>query len=316
MAERGARARDLAVVVVNYGSHEIVERNLRRTLEGDSVGHVVVVDNLSTTTERARIAAVCDANGWDLIAQPDNDGFGGGNNVGAAHAIERGAREILFINPDAYLEPGGARRLQEQVRADPMLQLSPEVVRPGGAIYAAEMHLHLRFGESRSARRTAPEAPADSLRTWVSGACFMMSAELWETVGGFDDDYFLYWEDVDLSRRVELAGGRVRSDPAVQAVHDEGATHRATEAVRVKSPIYYFYNCRNRLVYATKMLSPAESRRWLWLTPYASYRILLQGGRRQFVHPRLNLIPAIRGSWSGVRYWWARRRRDGRQKRP
>jgi glycosyltransferase involved in cell wall biosynthesis len=124
---------------------------------------------------------------------------------------------------------------------------------------------------------------------------------MWQRIGGFDDDYFLYWEDVDLSRRVVNAGGSVRADGTLHAVHDEGSTHRHADAGPAKSPTYYYYNARNRLLYAAKHLPASDQRRWLRTTPLASYRILLQGGRRQFVRPLRSFWPALKGSWHGIR---------------
>lgn len=291
----------LAVLVVNYGSHEIVESNLARSLTSAFTGQVIVVDNYSSDAERIAIEDVCERHGWDLLALPRNEGFGGGNNRAAARAIARGATELLLINPDAWLELDTICALQDQVRDDRMLQIAPTVLRPDGSLYTAAVDLHLDIGEMRSARRRPPDTKPDQIHTWVSGACFAISTELWERVGGFDEDYFLYWEDADLSRRVVQVGGTVRADDALQAVHDEGATHRGSSSQRVKSPTYYYYNARNRLLYAAKHLSPTDRRRWVFTTLRATYRILLQGGRRQFIHPSRNLWPASRGSWDGFR---------------
>lgn len=293
----------LAVLVVNFGSHDVVEVNLSRSLGEGFPGQVVVVDNFSTEHERERITAVCRARGWTLLALPTNEGFGGGNNRAAELAIRRGATELLLVNPDAWLSIETIRRLHEQVRADRDLQLAPVVLRPDGSLYTAEVDLHLDLGEMRSSRRRPQDADLDQIHTWVSGACFMMSVDLWERLGGFDEDYFLYWEDVDLSRRVVQSGGTVRADAALSAVHDEGTTHRAHTDTRAKSPTYYYFNTRNRLLYAAKFLPGEDSRRWLRRTPKASYRILLQGGKRQFVHPMRTFWPALRGSLDGVRLW-------------
>lgn len=293
----------LAVLVVNFGSHEVVEANLTRSLGHGFPGQVVVVDNFSTEQERDAISEVCARHGWTLLALPANEGFGGGNNRGAQVAIDRGATELLLVNPDAWLSEETIRRLHEQVRADRGLQLAPVVLRPDGSLYTAEVDLHLGLGEMRSTNRRPSDADPGRIHTWVSGACFMMSTELWRRLGGFDEDYFLYWEDVDLSRRVVQLGGSVRADPSLFAVHDEGTTHRAEGERRAKSPIYYYYNSRNRLLYAAKLLPRDDGRRWMRQTLRASYRILLQGGRRQFVNPRRTIWPALRGSLDGMRLW-------------
>ena len=295
----------VAVLVVNYGSHEVVEANLVRSLGEDFPGQVIVVDNFSSAAEREEIEEVCAGYGWTLVPLPTNEGFGGGNNRGAELAIARGATELLLLNPDAWLTRATIHRMQEQVRADPLLQLAPTVLRPDGRLYSAEVDLHLERGEMRATSRRPADADPGLIHTWVSGACCMLSADLWQRLGGFDEEYFLYWEDVDLSRRVVLAGGTVRVDPELTAVHDEGTTHRVASEERAKSPIYYYYNTRNRLLYAAKFLPRPTGRLWVRATPRVSYRILLQGGRRQFARPRRSLWPAITGSLAGIRIWRA-----------
>lgn len=295
----------LAVIVVNYGSHELVAENLAASVGPAFPGQVIVVDNFSSAEESKAVADLCEREGWSLLALPENEGFGGANNRAAALAAQRGATELLLLNPDASIGLAGIRALQSQVKADPLLQLAPLVLRPDGSLFSGEVDLHLHEGEMRSRRRRPDGADPNQIHTWVSGACFMMSVQLWETVGGFDEDYFLYWEDVDLSRRVVEAGGTVRADASVTAVHNEGGTHRGKATGRAKSATYYYYNARNRLVYATKHLGLEDARRWVKLTPRASYRILLQGGRRQFIHPLRTFWPALRGSLSGLREWRA-----------
>lgn len=129
----------------------------------------------------------------------------------------------------------------------------------------------------------------------------MVHLDLWRRVGGFDPDYFLYWEDVDLCRRVVEAGGRVSVDETAVVTHAEGGTHGHTGSARTKSPIYYYYNIRNRMLYAAKHLPPAGRRRWALTSPWVAYQVLLQGGRRQFAHPRKSLWPALRGVLDGLR---------------
>lgn len=293
----------LAVLVVNYGTHRLVEQNLVHTLGPGFAGRVVVVDNLTDAAERAAVTEVCERHGWDLLPMPGNEGFGGGMNRAAAHALEHGARELLLLNPDAWLERGSVARLHEQVAADRALLLAPRVERPDGRLYSDANDLYLDRGWTLWTHLRPEDAPDDRIHTWVSGACLALSAELWRACGGFDEDYFLYWEDVDLSRRVVEAGGRVRVDPDVVAVHDEGSSQRDGEAASgLKSPTYFYYNARNRLVYAAKHLSADDRRRWVRATPRLAYELAKQGGRRQFKRPQDNLVPVVRGSWHGLRY--------------
>lgn len=296
----GGALADVAVVVVNYGSSLLVERNLSESLGSNFPGDVVVVDSWSTARERRTISDLCSRRGWRLVAPAGNPGFGGGCNLGAAKA-RKGTRVLIMLNPDARIALEDLAALAAVVRAGPKILAAPLVLRPDGRVYSSITDLHLDRGEMRARDSRPPDLDPELVHEWISGACFGISAELWEMVSGFDEDYFLYWEDVDLCRRVTLAGGEIVFAPDLRAVHDEGGTHGRTPDERTKSPVYYYYNIRNRLLYAQRHLEPRLRRRWVITSPRAAYHVLLQGGKRQLVHGRRTWLPALRGLADGVR---------------
>lgn len=288
----------MAVLVVNYGSHHLIETNLGRTdLPGGCA--VIVVDNFTTIEERTSVGALCDDRGWHLIPSDENLGFGRGMNAAAEGARQIGAKVILLLNPDAHLEGDAALTLRDRVIEQPLTLISPLVLRDDGRHFSSLMELDLDGGSLRRVvhgRRYARSA------LWVSGACVATSLTLWDRVGGFDDDYFLYWEDIDLSWRVAQAGGRVWVDDSARAIHTPGGTQRSEQSARTKSPVYYFYNTRNRLVFAAKHLAPNIQRKWWRSSAHAGYEILSRGGRRQFLNPSRSIVPAVSGTLAGRRF--------------
>jgi N-acetylglucosaminyl-diphospho-decaprenol L-rhamnosyltransferase len=295
-----ATSAPFTVVVVNYGSHDLLRTTLTATLATDPAARAVVVDNLSTASERAALRALADEQGWAVELPAANLGFGGGMNVGVARAIAEGATRVLLLNPDAVVRPGGLAALGAALDADPMTMAAPVVLRPDGTPYAAgTTDLSLRDGTMRSTRRRPPGSTTPVLE-WLSGACLALTADLWAAVGGFDERYFLYWEDVDLSLRVQRAGGSLTVVDDAQAVHDEGATHDDATASRAKSATYYYFNIRNRLLFAALHLDAAHVRRWVLTAPRAAWAVLLQGGRRQLVAGLSPWRSAVRGTWDGL----------------
>lgn len=274
-----------AVVVVSYGSAALLEQNLVPSAAGAS-GPVVVVDNLTDGDERRRVTALADAHGWVVVLPDRNLGFGAGANRGVAEAFARGADVVVLLNPDARITPQHREVLVRAVRARPMVLAAPRVERPDGRPWMADvLSLDLRTGRMRTAaERRADPAPPWAL-PWVSGACVAVTAELWERTGGFSDDYFLYWEDVDLSARVAAAGGAVQVVPDAVAVHDEGATHPDRTSGRAKSATYYYFNVRNRMVFARRWLRAADRVRWHLHALPAARAVVLQGGRAQLLRP-------------------------------
>lgn len=130
----------------------------------------------------------------------------------------------------------------------------------------------------------------------------MINDAAWTSVDGFDEEYFLYWEDVDFSLRIEDAGGRLVLVEQAKAVHDEGGTQGIGDPdMHAKSPLYYYYNIRNRMLLAQKLFDRETVRRWDAGSVSAAREVLLRGGRRQLLRP-----------WRPLRAVW-RGWRDGRR---
>ncbi|MDO5697694.1 MAG: glycosyltransferase [Dermatophilus congolensis] len=296
------RDRRVGIVVVNYGSSDLLASNLAR-VASEAAAHpdlpepvVVVVDNPTDETERAAVRELCQRHGWILETPPTNIGFGAGANLGATAALEAGAGILLMLNPDAYVDARSLARLADVVTAEPMTLAAPVITTSTGEVWFDGAGVETATGAMTGSDRMHEPG----VEPWLTGACLAASAHLWTTVGGFDDDYFLYWEDVDLSRRVREAGGALRVVADASAVHDEGGTQGLDQRSRAKSQTYYYYNIRNRMLYAAKFLTPAARRRWLLASVPEAWAVLLRGGRRQFVQSRQPLVTAAKAVADGA----------------
>lgn len=292
--------RKLAIIVVNYGSHELLETNIAPVSSHTPDVSVVVVDNYTSETERDAVASLAARRGWTLVASETNLGFGAGMNLGVEAAARDGARAFLLINPDATLGKSSLHLLRDAVEQNPMTVVAPRILRSDGSIWFTGATVRMEDGETRGRRHASAALPPGE-RRWLTGACLLMSLEMWEAAGGFDDRYFLYWEDVDFSFRVEAAGGALEVVEGATAIHDEGGTQGSGPGSRAKSPVYYYYNIRNRLLFAAIHLNPDDRRRWKGSAIPAAWRILLRGGRRQFLRPIGPVWAAVRGTSDGLR---------------
>ncbi|MEF2977729.1 glycosyltransferase family 2 protein [Subtercola sp. YIM 133946] len=295
--------RGLAIIVVNYGSSALLQANLAPLTRRQPALTVVVVDNYSTDSERARLAELADREGWHTVLPTGNTGFGGGMNRGVLRAEQLGATHLLLLNPDAEIAEAAIDALLSASKASPDTLFAPQILRPDGSVWFAGSDLYLNDGRIRSARRRIPSALAD-IQPWLSGACLLLSIELWRLAEGFDEEYFLYWEDVDFSRRVVAAGGRIAVLTKALAVHAEGGTQHSggkSHSGEPKSNVYYYYNIRNRLLYAVRHLDTASLEHWRRLTVPVAWEVLLQGGRRQFTSSLSPLVAAYCGVRDGRR---------------
>src|SRR4051794_19835785 len=194
----------LAIVVVNYASATLLRENLTRTAINVRPDHVVVVDNWSTTQERESIRALSSASGWMLVEADENLGFGGGMNRGVERAVSLGAEDLLLLNPDATISGDAVRALQAHAAIARTCAFAPRVLDGEGKVWFDGADVYLSDGKTMGARKRGLR-PKEPRWEWLSGACLLLTAELWRLTGGFDDEYFLYWEDVDFSRRVVTA---------------------------------------------------------------------------------------------------------------
>ena len=293
----GGSDRRLGLVVVNFGATRLLERNLTITLGEDADAQIVVVDNFSSSTERARLRDLARERNWIMVEPDGNLGFGEGVNAGVLKAAELGCRTFVTLNPDARAEPGVLRALGQAVQLNPNALLGPVVVNSDGEIRFRGSTVSLRTGRMRSGWIRDDDDP--EWKNWLTGACMAFSGEAFVKLNGFSENYFLYWEDVDLSRRAVDLGMDLVLLEDLRVVHDEGGTHTEPGS-RSRSPLYYYYNARNRLVFGARLAPRANWDGWLLSTPRESVMIWLRGGRKQlFTHPN-GFVALIRGSFAGL----------------
>jgi N-acetylglucosaminyl-diphospho-decaprenol L-rhamnosyltransferase len=231
---------DLSVLIVTYNSRPLIDR-LLDTLARQIVGlnaELVLVDNASHDGTADRVA---ERHPWvRLVRSPLNLGFAAANNLAAGQA--RG-RLLLLLNPDALPEPGclarglalmdqhpdvglaGARLLAEDGRPQPSARMFPTLAQEAIVLSG----LAARFPRSRwlgRLDRTWADPAQPAAVDWVPGAFALVRHPLFRQLGGFDERYFLYYEEVDLCRRIGAAGGRVHYWPELRVRHVGGASAR------------------------------------------------------------------------------------------
>jgi GT2 family glycosyltransferase len=214
---------------------------------------IVVVDNASTdgTPEliRRRFPGVL------VVESGGNLGFARANNVGAARTS---APFLLLLNPDTIVEPNAIPRLIAELSAHPEAAVAgPRLIDDEGraelsfgppisplgelrqkallSMYNRNVRAAVRYVERLS--RTPGE------RSWVSGACLLVRRGDWDAVGGFDERFFMYTEDVDLCQSLIGRGRTIRFVPDAQVRHLRGRSasrNPDTERLRRMSQIAYY----------------------------------------------------------------------------
>ncbi len=238
--DAGARNTDgprWAAVVVNFEAGPLLVHCVDSLLADTSAGpmELVVVDNASGDDSIASLFAAHPV--VRVVRSPGNVGYARAANLGAAATK---APVIAVLNPDTVVHPGTAGALVSRLEREPRLA-------------ACGPRLHNADGSDYPSARTMPSIPiaighgllglwwptnwftaryrqldADPslprLVDWVSGAAIWLRRRALDDVGGWDERYFMYMEDVDLCLRLRRAGWSVAYDPSGQVVHTQGAS--------------------------------------------------------------------------------------------
>lgn len=231
-------SRRWAAVVVNYESGPLLLDCVEALLADTSAGappDVVVVDNGSRDGSTAALRSALPA--VRIVDAGANLGYAGGANRGIAATD---SEVVAVCNPDARVEPGTAGALLHRLGTEADLgAVGPAVLEPDGTHYPSARRLpstvdatgHAVLGRvwprnpfTRRYRQldADPDRPRDV--DWVSGAAVWLRRAAVDTIGGWDDRYFMYVEDVDLCWRLRQAGWRIAYEPAGTVVHVQGAS--------------------------------------------------------------------------------------------
>ena len=215
---------DLAVVVVNYNAGEYLARCVMSVIEasGSLALDLLVVDNASR--DSSAVVAAARTTQVRIINNPTNRGPSGAWNQGA-RAVD--APWILFLNPDGTIYESG--------------RPFPGVVQAVGHAFFGPFAPSNRF--TRAYRQTSWDRSTEREVDWVSGAAMLIRRSAFEQVGGFDEAFWLYGEELDLCTRLRDMGWKVLASPGLEVLHEGGVStgrSRRTHLMHSQSIFRYY----------------------------------------------------------------------------
>ncbi len=201
-----------SIIIVTYNSAADIGRCLSRLPVADT--EVIIVDNASTDSTPEFLKAVSAR----VILNETNSGFAAACNQGAAAAS---GDLLLFLNPDTALEANALSVLASAFTSDPSLGIAAPLILD----HAGERETYScgRFPTvSRLLRRSIAYEGSPTTVDWVSGAALAIPRALFESVGGFDEGFFMYYEDIDLCYRLRGLSKTVSVIPQAIVRHERG----------------------------------------------------------------------------------------------
>ncbi|WP_321531232.1 glycosyltransferase family 2 protein [uncultured Desulfuromonas sp.] len=296
------RWHDLTVVIVNYNGATWLHRCLSALFSQELLpGEVLLVDNASTDHSLEIVETFPEVR---VLAQSENLGFAGGNNLALRH-LDAPCRWVALLNADAFVGEDWLAVLQRAT------QDAPDYAALGSRLLEASnprildglgdcCHISGRVGRLHHGQKDSGAGPLQEVFSVCAAAALYQRSAL-EAVGGFDDDFFCFVEDVDLGFRLRLAGFSAAVVPRA-TVHHVGAGSSGGRF----SPFAVYHGHRNLLWLYVKNMPGALF--WLFLPLHlgvqlaAIGRCVVRGQTRCVLH-------AKRDSLLGLGHAWRKRRR-------
>lgn len=237
---------DLSIIIVNYKSKRHLSSCLSSIFQNVFLrvnGEIIIVNN--DAEEKIdeygrRYGSV------SIINSPENKGFGQACNLGAK--VAKG-KTLFFLNPDTEIITGNIEAiLNEQKKRNAAIVGSGLVDRKGRPHYwsaGKKINIYdiarnnLQIPRSRKIWNSAKRINAD----WVSGAAMFIRKDIFDYLGGFDENFFMYFEDIDLCRRAKKQGHRIVYLPHFQVFHHGGQSYddRKTQKKHYYSSQEYYF---------------------------------------------------------------------------
>jgi hypothetical protein len=241
-------------VIVSYNSRDLLRACLT-SIESEPYNQVVVIDNASSDGSEEMVRQ--DFPWVRAIKRDKNEGYGAAANAAAASCS---SEYVLILNCDTSLQPGTLQALADYLDQHPRAAIvGPALVNPDGTRQAScfpfptpwetllkETSLPSLIGRlSKNGSDRFSTSPGQArVVPWVLGAALAIRRSAFESVGGFDRSFFMYFEEVDLCYRLKKSGWETHFTPTATVTHIGGAStkqHRTAMAVQLYKSLCHFY---------------------------------------------------------------------------
>lgn len=240
-----------AVVILNWKDEIATANALESLRKADLCGaQIIVIDNGSDDGSEKRVKERFPE--VDLVKLHENKGYAGGCNAGIDRALALGCDAIFIMNDDVIVAPDFLIPLLQRCLDQTVGIVGGKIYSPDEPVRFQSCGAFINFwtGETQSrfeGQIDEGQADCEFEPDYLSGAAFLITRRLIETVGGFEDRYFMYYEETDLCMRAQAVGLKVLYVPESKVWHCERS--------RIGSPrqsLRQYYMLRNRIIFMRK----------------------------------------------------------------
>lgn len=249
-------------VSINWRSAASTIESVRALLKTGALTEtqVVLIDNGSGDGSAEALAQAFPH--ATLFALDRNTGFGPAANRGIQHALAQQADAVLLLNSDAVIADNAITCMMQRLHDDPSVgvvsakiflqETQPSRLWKVGGVW--QNHNVISLGEGELDHGQYNTAPLD----FVYGCAMLLRADLLRQIGGFDEQFFLYYEDVDLCLRAKAAGYRSVIEPSAHVWHAGSYSTRGQSALKIR------YEMTSRMQFFRKYLHGSDWSSFLW----------------------------------------------------
>jgi hypothetical protein len=238
----------VAIVIVNFNTRDLLRACLQR-VSREAPDEVIVVDNASMDGSAEMVRA--EFRSVILLESGTNLGYGASANLAIASCV---SPYILLLNSDALLHPGAVGALSAYLEREPHVAIvGPRLLDSDGKLqkscfpFPTPLDIFLDVSNLSKLIGLIPWMRDSYLRTWshrqaravpwIRGAALALRRTALEQVGGFDESFFMYYEEVDLCFRVARKGWQVHYTPVAEVTHLGGAS---TQQLRAEMTVQFY----------------------------------------------------------------------------
>jgi GT2 family glycosyltransferase len=284
----------VAIVVLNWNGIEDTLECLK-SLEKQTYSNfrVVIIDNGSNDDSKSKLDTYSDSHPEfvDIIYKPKNLGFAGGANVGIRWAMKNGFDSVALFNNDAVADKNWLSELVDAAKANDVAICTGLLLHEDGKTIDSTGDWYSSWGLPfpRNRNDITDKAAKAGYVFSASGGASLYSVDLFKSIGLFDEDFFAYYEDTDISFRAQLAGFKIYYTPKAIAYHKQGATSGKIPGFAVYQtfknlPLLYLKNVPRGLLFS------------VGIRFRLAYTLILINAIKN-----KNGVPALRGSFAALK---------------